>query len=300
MDPIIDEGLENKDLSVYLCWGLAPPTQIFFDFCLVHFLAPPLNLSVLTLPQAFYLTHHTHRLERHLQQVLVWICVPPERNTQGVARNDTVNLEGLLSNRAICHRTSLYCWFMCSSAEPASGFSILLSCIYVSLWKCRITDLVKLNSEPSVWMFVFIFSLLFQLYSCLCIHTSDFVLIRAYVCLCARVCFMCSLRLAGSPLFAGEASHGRRGLRLVRFMLNSVSISWLLPSLQQKSAERNTSPQKSSGFDRRSVQSFIPRPPGHGALSTNIPLKSYQASSVPSFLYSHSFHRPVPLYLTHS
>lgn len=43
-------------------------------------------------------------------------------------------------------------------------------------------------------------------------------------------------------------------------MLNSVSISWLLPSLQQKSAERNTSPQKSSGFDRRSVQSFIPRP----------------------------------------
>lgn len=43
-------------------------------------------------------------------------------------------------------------------------------------------------------------------------------------------------------------------------MLNSVSISWLLPSLQQKNAERNTSPQKSSGFDRRSVQSFIPRP----------------------------------------
>ena len=43
-------------------------------------------------------------------------------------------------------------------------------------------------------------------------------------------------------------------------MLNSVSISWLLPSLQRESAQRNTSPQKSSGFDRRSVQSFIPRP----------------------------------------
>lgn len=57
-----------------------------------------------------------------------------------------------------------------------------------------------------------------------------------------------------------EASHGRRGLCLVHFMLNSVSISWLLPSLQQKSRERSTNPQKSSGFDRRSVQSFIPRP----------------------------------------
>lgn len=56
---------------------------------------------------------------------------------------------------------------------------------------------------------------------------------------CARVCFICSLKLAGSPLFGGEASHGRRGLRLVRFMLNSVSISWLLPSLQQK-AQRET------------------------------------------------------------
>lgn len=43
-------------------------------------------------------------------------------------------------------------------------------------------------------------------------------------------------------------------------MLNSVSISWLLPSLQQRSRERSTNPQKSSGFDRRSVQSFIPRP----------------------------------------
>lgn len=50
------------------------------------------------------------------------------------------------------------------------------------------------------------------------------------------------------------------GCALVHFMLNSVSISWLLPSLQQKSRERNACPQKSSGFDRRSVQSFIPEP----------------------------------------
>lgn len=70
---------------------------------------------------------------------------------------------------------------------------------------------------------------------------------------------MCKLKLAGSCRFVREGSYGRRGLCLVRFMLNSVSISWLLPSLQQK-AQRNTSPQKSSGFDRRSVQSFIPRP----------------------------------------
>lgn len=68
----------------------------------------------------------------------------------------------------------------------------------------------------------------------LCIHASDFILLQAFVCLCAQLCFMCNLKLAGSSWCGGEASYGRRGLRLVRFMLNSVSISWLLPSLQQK------------------------------------------------------------------
>lgn len=88
---------------------------------------------------------------------------------------------------------------------------------------------MKLNSGPSVRMFIFIFVIfVFMLaYSC--------VLFRnIFVCLCARVCFMCNPKLAGCCRFGGEASYGRRGLRLVRFMLNSVSISWLLPSLQQK------------------------------------------------------------------
>lgn len=39
---------------------------------------------------------------------------PPERNMQGVAENDTVNLEGLLSHGAICHKKSLYCFHMYS------------------------------------------------------------------------------------------------------------------------------------------------------------------------------------------
>lgn len=88
-----------------------------------------------------------------------------------------------------------------------------------------------------------------------CLHVSDFYL-NMVVC----VFYLQPLTRCELPFFGGEASHGRRGLCLVHFMLNSVSISWLLPSLQQKSVERNTSPQKSSGFDRRSVQSFIPRP----------------------------------------
>lgn len=76
------------------------------------------------------------------------------------------------------------------------------------------------------------------IYICTC-------LISSLQCVCVFVGFICSLLLSGSPHCGGEASHGRRGPRLVRFMLNSVSISWLLPSLQRKSAERNTSPQKS-------------------------------------------------------
>lgn len=57
-----------------------------------------------------------------------------------------------------------------------------------------------------------------------------------------------------------RAAMEAEGCALVHFMLNSVSISWLLPSLQQKSRKRNACPQKSSSFDRRSVQSFIPEP----------------------------------------
>lgn len=74
---------------------------------------------------------------------------------------------------------------------------------------------------------------------CVCIHASGFILLQACVCLPARMFFMCNLKVAGSCRFGREASNGRRGLRLVRFMLNSVSISWLLPSLQQK-AQRET------------------------------------------------------------
>lgn len=42
-------------------------------------------------------------------------------------------------------------------------------------------------------------------------------------------------------------------------MVNSVSISWLLPSLQ-RTAQAYRSLQKSSGFDSLTVQSFILRP----------------------------------------
>lgn len=95
---------------------------------------------------------------------------------------------------------------------------------------------MKLNSGPSVQMFILIFFPFFFafVFTLLCIHASDFILLQAYACFCAQVCFMCNLKLAGSCWFVGEASYGRRGLRLLRFMLNSVSISWLLPSLQQK------------------------------------------------------------------
>lgn len=101
--------------------------------------------------------------------------------------------------------------------------------------------------------------------------------------------------------FGGEASHGRRGLCLVHFMLNSVSISWLLPSLQQKSVERNTSPQKSSGFDRRSVQSFIPRPRATEHCQQTFHWNHIKPLLFPHFCTpcsaSHSFHLPLPLYL---
>lgn len=78
---------------------------------------------------------------------------------------------------------------------------------------------------------------------------------------CAFVCVSSeAFNWLEAPFLVERPAMAEAGLRLVRFMLNSVSISWLLPSLQRKSAERNTSPQKFSGFDRRSVQSFIPRP----------------------------------------
>ena len=129
------------------------------------------------------------------------------------------------------------------------------------------------------------------------LHVSDFIFT---VCVCFCVFHLYSLLLSGSPHFGGEASHGRRGLRLVRFMLNSVSISWLLPSLQQKSAERNTSPQKSSSFDRHSVQSFIPRPGATEHCQQTFHWNHIKPLLFPRFLCSasHSFHLPLTLHLT--
>lgn len=172
-----------------------------------------------------------------------------------VRQRMTVNLEGLLSYGAVCHRGQVYTIYLCPLFQSCAlcfvTSACLLWCTFVWVLKRWITGLVWVNRGPWAQMFVFIFSLFFEdVFMPAHLHMSDFT----------YVCSVCSLRLAGSPHFSGEASHGRRGPRLVHFMLNSVSISWLLPSLQQKSAERNTSPQKSSGFDRRSVQSFIPRP----------------------------------------
>lgn len=50
-------------------------------------------------------------LVSHLQKACVCACLPLEHNMQNVAGNDTVNLEGLLSNCPICHRMSL-CFFL--------------------------------------------------------------------------------------------------------------------------------------------------------------------------------------------
>ena len=55
---------------------------------------------------------------------------------RGVAENDTVNLEGLLSHGAICHRKSLYCLLMYSVHIPrffASADVHLLTCVGVKM-----------------------------------------------------------------------------------------------------------------------------------------------------------------------
>lgn len=62
-----------------------------------------------------------------------------------------------------------------------------------------------------------------------------------------------------SSLAFQEALVIEEGECLVCFMVNSVSISCLLPSLQ-RTAQAYRSLEKSSGFDSRNVQSFILRP----------------------------------------
>lgn len=64
--------------------------------------------------------------------------------------------------------------------------------------------------------------------------------------------------MESSPAFQGTLVI-EEGECLVCFMVNSVSISWLLPSLQ-RTAQAYRSLQKSSGFDSHTVQSFILRP----------------------------------------
>lgn len=59
---------------------------------------------------------------------------------QGVAENDTVNLEGLLSHGAICHRKSLYCLLVYSA-------HILLHPALLCLCICARVRLLLCGSE---------------------------------------------------------------------------------------------------------------------------------------------------------
>lgn len=70
-------------------------------------------------------------LVSHLQKACVCACLPLEHNMQNVAGNDTVNLEGLLSNGPICHRMSLCCFlvYFVHTLHPV----FLLACVHLSV-----------------------------------------------------------------------------------------------------------------------------------------------------------------------
>lgn len=64
---------------------------------------------------------------------------------QGVAENDTVNLEGLLSHGAICHRKSLYCLLMYSVhilLHPAFLCHCLCACVHLLMCECSNVELL--------------------------------------------------------------------------------------------------------------------------------------------------------------
>lgn len=155
---------------------------------------------------------------------------------------------------------------------------------------------MKLNSRPSVQMFIFLLFFAF-VFTLLRIHASDLILLQAYMCLCARVCFMCNSKLAGSCRFGGEANYGRRGLCLVRFMLNSVSISSLLPSLQQK-AQGETQAHRNPLALTGAVFNHLSQGPGPRSTVNKHSIEIISSLFCSSFLCSHSFHLPLPLYVS--
>lgn len=110
-----------------LCWLLSL-RAVFSPFC--QFLFPLLNVppdrspspdfSSVSLPLSCALLFRVWQKEckytcdKSFARSLQLRSQPPEHNMQGVAENDTVNLEGLLSHGAIRHKKCLYCLLMYS------------------------------------------------------------------------------------------------------------------------------------------------------------------------------------------
>jgi len=54
------------------------------------------------------------------------------------------------------------------------------TCFCVAV-KCLISTQIKVNSGPAYWMFIFFFLFFANVFTLVCLHVPDFILIQAYV-----------------------------------------------------------------------------------------------------------------------